>query len=107
MSALLEGQRLHSSLQQMPQNVCFPLQSGNRLFKGQTFGIRMKVHVSKTLLAPVSRYRTVRKQVRRRAERAEEERGERRGQVSGVVHGRPAQEEAPAQPHHLHHLPAA
>lgn len=76
-------------------------------FEDQTFWIRTKMDVSETLFVPMNRYWTVRKQVRRRAERAQKERGERWRQVSGIVQGRPAQEEAPTQPHHLHHLPAA
>lgn len=76
-------------------------------FDDQTFRIRTKMDVSKTLVVLMNRYWTVRKQVRWRAERVEKERGERRRQISGVVQGRPAQEEAPTQPHHLHHLPAA
>lgn len=47
------------------------------------------------------------KQMRRGAERAEEECREWWRQVPGAMQGWSAQEEAQAQPHHLHHLPAA
>lgn len=42
MSALLESEHLHSSFQNMRQNVCFPLQSGTAFLKIRHFGLQWK-----------------------------------------------------------------
>lgn len=55
----------------------------------------------------LNRYQSVYKQVWWGTKWAEEECRQRWRQVSGALQGRSAQEETQAQPHHLHHLPAA